>query len=98
MSFHHENIIWQTEDGKWSIGFYTRLRGDAYGTEDYDPEWDDDFDFDTFQWASTGHPSMDDASRAWRGPNPGTCSVLHLGKDPAKAQRLDAMVAAYRKR
>lgn len=69
MSFHHENVTWQSEDGTWNQGFYTRI---SVGySEDYDSEWDDTYD-NSFQFVSSGHATADDAWRSWGGPNPGS--------------------------
>lgn len=74
MSFHHENVIWQSPDGTWSRGFFTRLSWDS-GDPDYDPEWDDSFDHNEFQFVSTGHPSEESAHQSWGGSNPGGHTV-----------------------
>lgn len=74
MSHHHENVIWQSPNGTWNRGFYERIRP-AFTDEDYDSEWDDDFDFERFEWASTGLASEQAAVDSWPGPNPGGWTV-----------------------
>jgi len=74
MSFNHENMVWQNEDGTWSIGFYERITGLA--RENYDPEWDDDYDYDNFQFVSQGHRTERAAMNSWKGQNPGSHNVM----------------------
>lgn len=71
MSLHRENVIWQSADGTWSRGFYTTYPTGDPSSEDYDREWDVDYNYDEFWWASTGHPNVEAAERSWRGANPG---------------------------
>jgi hypothetical protein len=75
MSYNHENIVWQDRTGNWYIGFYERLPGD-YNDPDYDSEWDDDFDYESFGWGSGPHASEKDATAAWNGANPGGHHIL----------------------
>lgn len=85
MSYHHENIAWQTENGTWGIGFYERIsNGDNSWDSDYDSEWDDDFNFEKFQWASTGHATEEKAMAAWRGANPGSSTAISWSKANAR--------------
>jgi hypothetical protein len=74
MSYNHANIVWQNEDGTWSIGFYTRVPGAARA--DYDSEWDDDYDYDSFQFVSQGHRTETSAKNSWTGSNPGSHDVM----------------------
>lgn len=89
MSFNRENIIWQSEDGTWSFGFYKVMWTGE------DPEWDVDYDYDRFEWVSTGHRSESEAASSWKGANPGGCDVLPSGAS-TKAERahLDNMAEA----
>lgn len=70
MSRYHQNVIWQSQDGTWSRGFFERIPcgGDC---EDETHEWCDDFDDSRFEWVSTGHPTEEAAARSWDGANPG---------------------------
>ena len=66
MSFHRENVIWESADGTWSRGFFrVRWTGD-------DPEWDVEYDYGSFEWVSTGHASERAAHRRFttRMPKP----------------------------
>ncbi len=67
MSFCRENVCWQSEDGTWSLGFF-RV---AWVDYDGDPEWDVEYDFESFEWLTVGHRSSDAANQAWDGANPG---------------------------
>lgn len=81
MSRYHENVIWQNEAGRWSIGFYKRVSGSNAFSPDYDSEWDDEYDMGEFSFASSGHPSQQSAMNSWHGPNPGTGEVYHWTKE-----------------
>jgi hypothetical protein len=93
MSFHRENVIWQSPDGTWNRGFYTAEI--EYWKEDYDPEWDVDYNFDEFEWLSSGHPTEEAAHKSWTGSNPGGHSTV---SDPTSVEaiRLEKMAADYR--
>lgn len=95
MSFNRDNIVWKSEAGTWSIGFYRCYPTGDTSSEDYDPEWDVDYDLGSFEWASTGHRSEQAAIDSWDGPNPG---MFTTATDPAQSPRLDAMVEALRAR
>lgn len=90
MSFHRENVIWQSADGTWSRGFFQRERGFGSHDEDYDPEWDDDYDYDTFEWVSAGHRTANEAAAAWHGSNPGGHTEYSYRPDDTESvQRID---------
>lgn len=77
MSLHRENVTWQSADGTWNLGFYEIVwQGSG------DPEWDVEYG-DAFWWVTTGHPTEDDATRAWEGCNPGGTSVLAYSVEAA---------------
>lgn len=92
MSFNRENIVWPSKDGSWNRGFFT-----FYNTssgEDHDPEWDVDYDWNSFWWVSTGHATEDEAHAAWDGANPGGCQLVHAyADDPEWCDQLDKMAA-----
>lgn len=98
MSWYHPNVVWQTADGTWSIGFHTAT---GFYTEpddgEFDPEWDAEYDFDSFEWASTGHSTKEDAIRAWHGANPGTTDICPWSKGKANedSKKYDLMVDYY---
>jgi hypothetical protein len=81
MSKNRENITWQSEDGKWNIGFYD-FQENRDG-DDYDSEWDVDYN-DKFHWVSAGHASAQQARNAWRGANPGGGSEMAYSEANAK--------------
>jgi len=90
MSFHRENVIWKSHNGLWSMGVF-----DCYQTGD-DPEWDVEYNFNTFSWATTGHKSEQDAYQAWRddgGSNTGGGEVCETPNN--QTQQWDTMAAAY---
>lgn len=88
MSKYHEHVTWQTQDGKWSIGFYRSYLTSS--TED-----DVDFDLNAFQFASSGHATPEDAERSWRGPNPGYSYHLPYSDDDPAINQLNKMCAEY---
>lgn len=77
MSVHRENVTWKSRDGTWNRGFY-----DYYSvnrdSEDWDYEWDVEYNYDTFNWVSTGHATEEAANDAWRGANPGSGEVHYI--------------------
>lgn len=93
MSFHRENIIWQSADGTWSRGFYETYDTGGYGDDDYDPEWDVDYDFGALQWVSTGYATEQVARESWDGANPGGHSVLEWRDGQDENEKLDDMAA-----
>ncbi len=94
MSFNRENVIWRSANGVWSIGFYTVHESvGPFGDDDeYDPEWDVDYDYGSFAWASTGHVSQEDAIAAWKGANPGMHTIENRTE---RAVELDAMLKEF---
>lgn len=68
MSFHRENVVWQSADGTWNRGLYTAH--EQFWVDNVDPEWDVDYDYSSFEWASTGHPTKQSAIDSWDGANP----------------------------
>lgn len=95
MSFNRENIVWQSPNGLWNIGFYESYSVAPQDGEDWDEEWDVDYDYDKFSWASTGHRTAEAAERSWPGANPGGSAYLSDNPDPAVVARLDRMAAYY---
>lgn len=93
MSVHRENITWKSRNGTWNRGFYDFTYNDH--DEDFDPEWDVEYDYDRFNWVSTGHATQEAADRAWNGANPGSGNVID--EPSAETDRLDAMAAAFKK-
>lgn len=79
MSFHRENVIWQSKNGLWSRGFFAV----AWTDYDGDPEWDVEYDWDHFNWASTGHTTEDRAHQSWDGANPGGAIVVTWSEETA---------------
>lgn len=87
MSFSRENVIWRSRTGDWYIGFFeAHVWGD-------DPEWDVDYNFDAFQWASGPHRSADEAINSWHGANPG--AHTHYDQPGADTDRFDKMFREY---
>lgn len=94
MSKNRENVTWQSQDGTWNLGHFTVIPGNTFD-EDYDDEWDVDYDFSTFWWVSTGHPSPTAANNAWRGTNPGGgTQIAHTAETAKDCATYDAMAAA----
>lgn len=65
---------------------------ESYITGD-DPEWDVDYNFDAFEWASVGHPTAQAARSAWHGANPG--GGMEYDTPSKETDRYDAMAQVY---
>jgi len=89
MSFHRENITWQSKDGTWNRAFYAfHDVGDRY-SEDYDAEWDVEYTED-FNWVSVGHATQQRAEDSWHGANPGGMGVfVYSPNNAAECASLD---------
>lgn len=88
MSKNRDNIVWQSKDKTWNLGFYSwePVNEDS---EDYDSEWDVEYDFSKFAHAFIGHPTPESARAAWPGPNPGSTTTVAYSK--GKSEELDRM-------
>lgn len=74
MSFNRENVTWQSEDGKWNVGFYEVL-----WCGDDDPEWD--VEYGSRFWDVYSGSTREAAWKAYKGPNPGGTSVYAWSED-----------------
>lgn len=95
MSFNRENVTWLSpEDGLWRRGFFTvQERSDSWDEDFYyDPEWDVDYDYSSFQWVSRGCRTADEANASWRGANPGSATIVD---DPAECREYDHMAKMH---
>lgn len=76
MSLNRRNVIWQTSQGTWSIGFFAfeSLNPDS---PHFDHEWDVKYDRNRFWWVSAGHADPDAALEAYcaENANPGDAST-----------------------
>ena len=85
MSFNRENVVWQSKDGSWNIGFFdSHTSPSRWDDEDYDPEWDVEYDYNKFFFASVGHPTELSAAQAWKGANPGGGWTVRYSKENAE--------------
>ncbi len=77
MSLNRENVSWQSANGTWSIGFF-EFRYVNRDSEDFDHEWDVEYDYTEFNWASSGHISAEAAYEAYarNHANPG-CGAIY---------------------
>ena len=80
MSLNRENITWQSKDGSWNRAFYD-FEYVNEDSENFDPEWDVRYDYDRFNWVTTGHATEQQANNAWNGANPGHLNVIEYSKD-----------------
>lgn len=63
MGWNHENAAWQSKDKTWSIGFFPATpQGDE--SDGYDPEWDVNYDYYSFQNVFTGFKTLEEARAA----------------------------------
>lgn len=100
MSYHRENVTWQSADGTWNRGFYETYSTGWSDDDEYDSEWDDECNMDAFDWVSTGHTTEEGARRAWDGANPGGTTIIRQPQTDAEraywdgeSDRLDDMAA-----
>lgn len=95
MSYHWENTIWQSKDGSWNRGFFKRISmagsSNSWEDEDYDSEWDDDFDFSSFDYLQTGFRSLEAARRWEPGANPGGWDEIPYAGNSKECKRLDQL-------
>ena len=78
MSKNRDNVTWQSQDGRWNIGFFTFYEVGNPMDPDFDPEWDVEYVGDSFWFASSGHQSPESAYEAYnrRYGNPGGTTVI----------------------
>lgn len=95
MSLNRENVIWQSKDQTWNRGFYTCNPMGSFD-EDFDHEWDVEYDYSSFEWVSTGHPTLASAEKSWDGPNPdGNDEVPYKG-NAAESKKCDLMAKWFK--
>lgn len=95
MSVNRENVVWQSKDKTWNIGFYDFSYVNQ-GSEDFDPEWDVNYDYSSFMWAATGFLTKDAAIASWKQANPGSHDVLPYSDQTAtEIAQYDLMAWAY---
>lgn len=93
MSYHHDNVVWQSPDGTWNRGFfqedYLTCGGHEDECGDETHEWCREFDQSQFMWVSTGHPTQDSSIAAWNGANPGSMTIYAY--DPNNPASIEAI-------
>lgn len=95
MSFNRENVIWQSANGTWSIGFFECFEVNGDGGRN-DPEWDVEYNYEKFDWASTNHSTKEAARKAWHGANPGGGETLSYSKENSdECDGYDRMAKEY---
>ena len=65
MSHNRENVTFQTADGKWGIGFWEFYNTKPYTDETFDSEWDVEYYYDAFWFASLNHNTPEEAYTAY---------------------------------
>lgn len=95
MSYFWANTIWQSKDGSWARGYYTRISGANSGSledEDfgYNSEWDDDFDDSSFDYLATGL-TREQAHDFTPAGNPGTYVEIAYRGNSKVCKELDLM-------
>lgn len=92
MSCNRENVIWKSRDGLWSIGFFDYYDVNT-DSEDWDHEWDVEYVYSVFNFASVGHATMESAMKAWEGANPGCHDVYEEPNETT--DKYDRMAKEY---
>lgn len=95
MSYHWENVTWQSKDGSWNRGYFGRLAPVLIG-EDYDSEWDDEFDQSYFDYVLTGFKT-ELAALEWtpRG-NPGYTETIPYKGNSKLCKHYDELAYFYK--
>lgn len=94
MSFNWDNETWQSNDGRWNRGYYERMTPPvAFQDEDYDPEWDDEFDYSNFGDVTVGFNTEAEAD-AWEPHgNPGGSTRTTVEDNPRRVLELDGLAS-----
>ena len=102
MSYHWENVIWQSKDGSWNRGYFKRISSadhpsmwcdPDYG---YDSEWDDDFDPDEFDYLATDLRSLEAAHDFTPAGNPGSSVEIPYKGNSKGCKALDKLAFFHR--
>lgn len=97
MSFHHENVLWNNDDGTWNRGYFKRIATGSLTDPDYDPEWDDEYVDSVFELAVAGVTRNQALNTRTSKGNPGGFQELDRVVDAAECDRLDEVLENYRK-
>lgn len=90
MSYHWENVTWESKDGSWNRGYYKRISSDTFSS-DYDSEWDDDFDFSDFDYVKVGLSSENEALDYQPYGNPGGNHIIPYRGNSKECKELDQL-------
>lgn len=98
MSFHRENVTWQSNDGTWSIGFWSFTEQESSWEDDYDNEWDVEYMYDSFWFVSTGHVNTESAWNDYTRyhSNPGSTTIMPYKGNSAECKRLDRLAFRFK--
>lgn len=98
MSYHWENVIWQSKDGSWNRGYFHRISMGSGNWDDdgYDSEWDDEFDHSNFDYLATGIRSEDAAWDFKPHGNPGSATILPYAGNSKECKHYDLMAHWHR--
>lgn len=95
MSFHRENVTWQSKDGTWNMAFF-RVVWEGSESDGMDPEWDVIYDHDVFApWNyATACTSADEAYQVGTAntSNPGGTWVIPYAHNERECDRYDKML------
>lgn len=83
MSVNRENVVWQSKNKLWNLGFYA-FEPVNEDDSDYDSEWDVEYNFDEFWTVFVGYPTPEAAKAAWNGPSSGATTLVPYSKDSAE--------------
>lgn len=98
MSFHRENITWQSQDKTWNIGFWEFYEIGSRDDEEFDPEWDVEYRGDAFWFASTGHSTPESAMEAYtrRNCNPATTTEVPYKGHAVECKQYDKLAMRFK--
>lgn len=93
MSYHHEFMVWQNENGTWNAALFKTFPL-PMDREIEDPEWETEWDHTAFSMSTHGHLTPESArQKLTRGSNWGQEEDrIAWAEDPEACKQYDKMV------
>lgn len=99
MSFNRDNITFQNQNGKWSIGFWNFYETNSYNNPDYDSEWDVEYTYDGFWFVSQGHDTPQKAYESYckNHANPSGTQIIEYKNNEKECDLYEQYAQSLRK-